>query len=50
METMEVKFIAVGFDFATLLSSPFCSCIIFAIVLGHLIKLEFLMQHRELNG
>ena len=27
-------FIAVGFNFATFLSSPFSSCILFAIVLG----------------
>ena len=40
--TSEDRFIAVDFDFATLLSSPFCSCILFAIVLGQLIELEFL--------
>ena len=34
--TSEDKFIAVDFDFATLLSSPFCSCILFAIVWGSL--------------
>ena len=39
--TCEDKFIAASFDFATILSSSFCSCI-FAIVLGQLIKLEFL--------
>ena len=37
------------FDFATLLSSPSCSCILFAIVLGQLVKLEFLAQHVELK-
>ena len=31
--TREDKFVAVDFDFATILSSPFCSCILFAIVL-----------------
>ena len=39
-----VRFIAVDFDFATLLSFPFCSCILFAIVLAQLIKLEFWAQ------
>ena len=39
--TCEDKFIAVDFEFATLLSSPFCSCIFLAIVLAQLIKLEF---------
>ena len=32
VETVEVKFITVGFDFATILSSSWCSCILFAIV------------------
>ena len=43
----EDKFIAV--DIATLLSSPFCSCIPFAIVSGQLIKLKFLVQQVELK-
>ena len=30
----DVKFIAVGFEFATILSSSFCSCILFAVVFG----------------
>ena len=47
--TTEDRFIAVGFDFATILSSPFCSCILFAIVLGQLIKLELLAQQVELK-
>ena len=47
--TCKDKFIAVGFDFATILSSSFCSCILFAIVLGQLIKLEFLAQQVELK-
>ena len=47
--TCEDKFIAVGFDFATILSSSFCSCILFAIVSGQLIKLEFLAQQVELK-
>ena len=47
--TCEDKFIAVDFDFATLLSSAFCSCILFAIVLGQLLKLEFLAQQVELK-
>ena len=34
--TWEDKFIAVDFDFATLFSSPFRSCILFASVLGSL--------------
>ena len=47
--TCEDKFIAASFDFATILSSSFCSCILFAIVLGQLIKLEFLAQQVELK-
>ena len=46
--TCEDKFIPVGFDVATILSSPFCSCILFAIV-GQLIKLESLAQQVELK-
>ena len=45
--TWEDKFIAVGLDFAATLSSSFCSCILFAIFLRQLIKLEFLAQQRE---
>ena len=30
----DVRFIAVGFEFATILSSSFCSCILFAFVFG----------------
>ena len=41
--------IAADFDFATLVSSPFCSCILFAIVSGRLVKLEFLAQQEELK-
>ena len=37
--TIEDRFIAVDFDFATTLSSPFCSCILFAIVLEQLIRI-----------
>ena len=48
-ETIEDKFIAIGLDFATILSSSFCSCILFAIVLGQLIKLEFFTQQAELK-
>ena len=47
--TWEDRFVAVDFDFATLLSSPFCSCILFAIVFAQLIKLEFLAQQVELK-
>ena len=47
--TCEDKFIAVDFDFAIFLSSLFCSCIRFAIVLGQLIKLGFLAQQAELK-
>ena len=47
--TVEDKFIAAGLDFATLLSSSFCSCTLFAIFLGQLIKLEFLAQQVELK-
>ena len=47
--TCEDKFIAVDFDFATILSSPFGSCILFAIVLRQLIKLEFLAQQVQLK-
>ena len=35
-----VRFITIGFDFATILSSSFCSCILFAIVLWQLVKLK----------
>ena len=41
VETEAAKFIVVGFDFATTLLSPFCSCILFAIVLVQLVKLKF---------
>ena len=47
--TWENMFIAVHFDFATLVSSSFCSCIFFAIVFGQLIKLEFSAQQVELK-
>ena len=47
--TSEDRFIAVDFDFATLPSSPFCSCILFAIVSGQLIKLEFLAKQVDLK-
>ena len=36
-----VRFIVVDFDFATILLSPSCSCILFAIVLVQLVKLKF---------
>ena len=42
--TCEDKFVAEDFNFATIISTPFCSCILFAIVLEQLIKLEFLAQ------
>ena len=38
--TCEDKFIAVDFGFDTILSSSFCSCILFAIILGQLIILS----------
>ena len=47
--TCEHRFNAVDFDFATFLSSPFCSCILIVIVLVQLIKLEFLAQQVELK-
>ena len=47
--TCEDKPIAVDFDFAAILSSPFCSCILFAIVLVQLIELEFLAKQVELK-
>ena len=47
--TCEDKFIAVDFDVATILSSSFCSCILFAIVLVQLIKLDILAQQVELK-
>ena len=49
VEAWEDRFIAVDFDFATLLSSPLCSCILSAIVLEQLIKLEFWAQQVELK-
>ena len=39
--TVKASFIIVGFDFATILSSPSCSCILFANVLVQLVKLKF---------
>ena len=47
--TIEDRFIAVGLDFATNLSSSFCSCTLFTIFLVQLIKLEFLAQQVELK-
>ena len=47
--TCEHRFIAVAFDFATLLSSPSCYSMLFAIVLVKLIKLEFSAQQVELK-
>ena len=38
-ETVEDGFVAISFDFATILSSSFCSCILFALVLEQLFKL-----------
>ena len=45
----EDRFMAVDFDFATLRSSPSCSCILLAIVLEQLVKLKFLVQQMELQ-
>ena len=45
--TDEDRFIAVGLDFVTILSSSFCT--LFAIFLEQLIKLEFLAQQVELK-
>ena len=47
--TWEGQFVAVDFDFATMISSPFCSCILFAIILVQLIKLEFLPQQVDMK-
>ena len=44
----ETKF-NVGFDFATILSSPFSSCILFAIVSGKPAELKVWMQQIELK-
>ena len=41
VETETAKFIVVGFDFATIVLSPSCSCILLAVVLVQLIKLDF---------
>ena len=49
VETVDVRFIAVGFDFATILLSSFCSCILFAIVSVQQVKLKFWAQQRELK-
>ena len=49
VRTQMTKFVAVGLDFATILFSSFCSCIIFAILPVKLIKLKFLAQQRELK-
>ena len=40
-ELATAKFIAVGFDFATILLCSFCSCILFAIVWVQLVKLKY---------
>ena len=40
--TCEDKFITVDFDYATILSSPSCSCILFAIVFGAAQQAELL--------
>ena len=48
-EKVEDKFIAIGFDFATIIDSSFCSCVLFASVLVQIIKLEFLAQLVELT-
>ena len=46
-----VRFITVGLDFAQILFSSFCSCILFAILsVMQLSKLRFLAQQRELKG
>ena len=47
--TVQDRLIAASLDFATIISSPFCSCTLFAIVLVQLIKLEFLAQQVELK-
>ena len=41
VETVKDRFIVAGFDFATILFSPSCSCILFAIVSVQLVKLKF---------
>ena len=46
---VEDRFITVGLDFATVLSSSFCSCTLFAVFLVQLIKLEFFAQQVELK-
>ena len=48
--TDEERFIAVDFDSATFLACPFCSCILFAIVLVQLVKLELSAKQAELKG
>ena len=48
--TTEDRFIAAGFDFCPqFFVLLFCSCILFAIVLVQLIKLELLAQQVELK-
>ena len=41
VETVKARFIVIGFDFATILSSPSCSCILFVIVSVQLVKVKF---------
>ena len=48
VETSETKFI-VGFDFATILFTPSCSCIFFAVVLVQLVKQKFWAQQSKLK-
>ena len=46
VETVDVRFMAVGFDFATILSS-FCSCILFAIVFWAASQAEILSEAKR---
>ena len=49
VETVKARFIVVGFDFATILSSPSCSCMLFVIVLVQLVNPKFGEQQSKLK-
>ena len=44
VETVKARFIAVGFDFATILACPSCSCILSEIVFVQLVKLNEILR------
>ena len=49
VERVEVRFMVIGIDFAATLSSSFCSCTLFAIVVAQLWKLKLWAQQVEMK-